>query len=1195
MAASAYFDAVQKLYVAYYGRPADTVGLNFWAEKIDAAGGKIEDVVDAFGTSAEAQTIYGNVSIVTQVNNVFNNILGRDADVTGLNFYANKVANGEYSLASLAQRILDGATTGDDAQVVANKLAAAKAFTAAIDTAAEVLAYTGDTAASQARDFLATVTADAATVPDATAAQTAVSGLTGADQNPGQTYTLTKGVDAFTGGNGNDTFVANYDAQATAAHTLGALDVLKGGSGTDTLQITSDEAAAFTLAAASVSGIENITIRGADDVTADVSGATFSDVATLSVTKSAAASLTAGAATDVSVSGASGAVAVDGGKNVTVSDATANTNITIGATTVNAGTVTVTDTVQGSGIIAIDGGNGVTVAATNAAAAGGAITVGNGPAATDLAKGVVSVTSNHKATAATDVAMGNITVKGGSTITVTQTADTSKAATDTTGATLTQGSVTVVGGNGTTSVTVAQAKSTGEVVGQTAVAGTTETASVKFSALTATQTLILGGLTFTAAVDMTAAEAAAAFSNLVNGTLPAAGDSQSAASAAKGTYTGIFTGWTSGAVSGDTVVFTSTTANTDVANLANTGTGTATATPTAGAAATAAVTGVLGVATGAVAIDDAATAAITTVSVDGYGSASTIGNTATLSKLTDLSLANSGSTGTAGETDATMTVDAAGVASLNLTVNAIKGAVSLDGAADSALKTLNLKTTGADSSFALTAAAVETLAISGDKSANLSTGTFTALKTITVSGTAGATFDGDEADTLTSVNTSATTGKVTATIDGSKATYTGGAGVDVVTLSTTAALTKAIDLGAGDDTLVFGAAVSGSTATLSGGAGTDTLSMTVARADALDATTQTFYTNFERLLLNDVAGDDDNTADTVTIDLEKLGFVNHVTTTGTLLDTTTAANSDTLVLDNLANNGTVVIAAAAAGANTKHTVNIKDATTGTADVLNAEITSATTDVNFGTLTAAKVETINLKVSDSQLDNNADGVNDAVQSQTLVLTAADATAVNLTGNANLSLTLTGSTKVTSIDGSALTGKLTVTSLNTTSATTIKGGSANDVLTAATGTTADVLIGGAGDDTLTANAGLSTLTGGEGSDLFVVGVASLNSSSYSTITDFAAGDLLQLTGAGAFKNTKITQGDTAVFQDYANAAINSLGANEAAWFQYAGNTYIVMDAGADTATFTNSQDFVVKLTGLVDLTNASFNNTHDTIAL
>ena len=222
--------------------------------------------------------------------------------------------------------------------------------------------------------------------------------------------------------------------------------------------------------------------------------------------------------------------------------------------------------------------------------------------------------------------------------------------------------------------------------------------------------------------------------------------------------------------------------------------------------------------------------------------------------------------------------------------------------------------------------------------------------------------------------------------------------------------------------------------------------------------------------------------------------------------------------------------------------------------------------------------------------------------TLTLTADKATSLNLTGSNNFTLTLTGSTKVTTIDGSAMTGKLSVTSTNTTSASTIKGGAGNDVLTAAaTGHTADVLIGGAGDDTLNANDGLNTLTGGTGNDLFVIGTASFNLNSYATITDFAAGDLIQFTGATAFSNAKVTLAATAVFQDYANAAINAVGdgagagAGSIAWFQYGGDTYVVMDKNDTATSFTNGTDMVVKLTGSVNLANASFNTTHGTIAL
>lgn len=99
--------------------------------------------------------------------------------------------------------------------------------------------------------------------------------------------------------------------------------------------------------------------------------------------------------------------------------------------------------------------------------------------------------------------------------------------------------------------------------------GTFETATVKFSALTAGQTTILAGLTYTSTGASTAAQVAAAFANLAVGATTGAGT-------ATGSYSGTLTGYATGAAVGaslDTVVFTATTvgAKTDIAD---TGTGT---------------------------------------------------------------------------------------------------------------------------------------------------------------------------------------------------------------------------------------------------------------------------------------------------------------------------------------------------------------------------------------------------------------------------------------------------------------------------------------------------------------------------------------------------------------------------------------------------------------------------------------------
>jgi hypothetical protein len=60
MATTASLNFVQDLYIAYYGRPADPLGLSYWATQIDNANGDTSQVVNAFGNSAEAQAIYGS-------------------------------------------------------------------------------------------------------------------------------------------------------------------------------------------------------------------------------------------------------------------------------------------------------------------------------------------------------------------------------------------------------------------------------------------------------------------------------------------------------------------------------------------------------------------------------------------------------------------------------------------------------------------------------------------------------------------------------------------------------------------------------------------------------------------------------------------------------------------------------------------------------------------------------------------------------------------------------------------------------------------------------------------------------------------------------------------------------------------------------------------------------------------------------
>lgn len=1050
-----------------------------------------------------------------------------------------------------------------------------------VNQASTVQVITGTTAGTDTISFvyngvnLTTAQTGAATV---TAAATAI--VNAINNYAAQTIASVTGA-------GNDTvtisspFVVSLANFAGTGATFGAFTTTQSytaaiPAAAPTLAITQGAAPSTTAAAYDVSGIVSLT----DVNIAGVVGMGLKAAATQNVT----------------VSGATGDIAVTGGKDVTITDATAGKGITVGDNTAAggdpAGKITITDSNNtGANAITAIGGTDVTITTTADKATSGTITVGH--ATNGQASGPVVITQNSTSNG-TVMTAGDVTVTGGSTVNITANM-TNTAVKGGANNAITAGTYTVVGGNTTTAVTITQ-NATATDFANDAAAAVKETSVVTFKAMKANEVLELetagdnSGLIFTASKDLTAEEVASAFASLTATDLQTSGGK-----VANGIYTGqLPAGWTSGAASGAVVTFTAQDDSED--DLVFTGSATTNdagarapvQVKTAGTAAGASTAVDISPDYGNVVINDNATPSITDVTLNGYNTA-TIGTTAELSKLVNLSLANSTNQATVDMgTAATM---------LNLTLNNVDHNVVIS-TDSTAVATLNVTATGSQSDAALNIASVKDLNVSGDSTLVLNGSTTTALENVKVTGSASVNLTGISVNAAKSINTTGTTGAVTALINGTAATYTGGAGVDTVTLVTGTALDKAIDLGAGDDTLVFTANVTGSSTTLSGGDGTDTLSMSVARADALDASAVSFYTNFERLTLNNKV--DLGTAD-VTVNLENLGFVNYVTTSGT--NDTDGGAQNRLILSNLANNGTVVLTGTMDANSAGIQVNIKDAATGTADALNVIANVAANSTNFGTLTAANVETINITANDTKADDDGNGTVTAleapVEKTTLTLTADKATTVNVTGSADVDLVLTGSDKVTLIDGSSMTGALNVTSVSTAAAIVIKGGSGNDTLvSAATSTKADELMGGAGNDSLTANKGMTKMTGGAGADTFNIVVASTNVNSAATIMDLGSGDVIKFASADAFKSAAVTLDSTAVFQDFANAAIASITSdNDLAWFQFGGNTYIVQekDNSTNADVFTNNEDFIVKITGTVDLSTASFNATSGTLEI
>lgn len=260
MAASAYFNTVQKLYIAYYQRPADPAGLLYWAQRLDAAGGSLVGIINAFATSAESQALYGTINantIDTFIDSVYQALFNRAPDAAGKAFYKNGFLNGTFTAGNIALDILNGAQ-GDDAVAIQNKVTVASRFTEAVDGRAMsssdfgtgtafAATYSGNTDAEVARNWLKNVTSDPATVKTASQVAADVQANIADAGDPikgattGQTFTLTAGADNIVGTAGNDTINAlTVNAQGGAATTLSAFDSIDGGAGTDILNIYSD-------------------------------------------------------------------------------------------------------------------------------------------------------------------------------------------------------------------------------------------------------------------------------------------------------------------------------------------------------------------------------------------------------------------------------------------------------------------------------------------------------------------------------------------------------------------------------------------------------------------------------------------------------------------------------------------------------------------------------------------------------------------------------------------------------------------------------------------------------------------------------------------------------------------------------------------------------------------------------------------
>jgi len=1139
--------AVQRLYVAYFNRPADPVSLAVYEAMLPtdrvATQAELQVIAETyFSPSAEYTTNFAGKSNSQIVDQLYQNIFGRSAEAEGLISWASKLTDGSITVAELALQ-LSYSAQGTDAAVVNARIEAATTFTDGLDTAAEITGYSGNAAAAAGRVYLAQISGELPTTAEAVTTQkdAAIAGVgasitsaVDADTSTsGSTFTLTTSAETLNGTAGDDSFVAVVTGLGASGTTILPGDILSGGSGTDTLTISTagNPGAAYTIAAIQASGIEKILVNGFDiDATADGTDVDLTLMGTAVQEVGLASSSANGdvvftnpkSIIDASMANGAGDLKITYGAVATgssdVQDLTL-TNVSAGtATFASVETVNVTSSLVKSTLtdLVIDGASTLNISGDAALKITNDVDFKDATLSTAV-DGTVDASGLSGALTFTPNTSDNVTITGGSGDDVIN-MSTGLDAYD-----------TIVGGAGSDTVSISLAAATGAETAFSSqlatlsgietldVTSTNDAASVSMGSVSSDVSKItLGSNVKTYQVTAVANSTAITFT--LNGTsyTTAATDGSATVAEAATLIQGVIDGLSgfSASVSTDTVTITATSGNAVEISA-----------PTGGA---------------------------TAATIGAYTDAGVTNLASDNSQVVEIHTGNDISVGLADGSASTDSV------SLSLgTVKADKGvAQTINQITVNNTETLNIEVTGRTDTVdtvvtTLTADAdLTTLNITGESDLDLS-GTITASK-------------------LTTIDASASTGDIK---------------TDVVAVTTAGSTVKG---GSGKDNFIFGSGLDSSD-TVDGGDGADVLSATISGfSGASSSKGDLTVANVETL----------NLTATTSADLDASGI------TGATQISLSGAQAGTSSITNLAAGVAVGFGIYKTdGASTGRTdIALADAT-GAADAIDLVLNdTAAANTNSIELRASGIETANISFGyDSTLDT-------ALANHSLDVDKLNVSTINVTGSTydttnTLSLN-TLDTDTTTVDASGYGGILTATA-GTAIATsftvkadrthTLVGSSKNDTFVlSGSHTNSDVSIdGNGGTDTLTMTLGtgaqdFDSITDVDTINLIVSGSAAITTNADTAVLDgLNEASSVVVTGGNSLSTFALGGGTDTLTGGSKNNVYDFSGYSGAVTATFAGD-------GFDDGELGYTQQFIG--TGsTADAVTASYTNADDTVVI
>lgn len=413
---------ISRLYVALFGRAPDGQGLAFWVAQRESGASLATLANTMYATTPARQHFPAGLAPSDLVQAFYVNVLGRQPDFDGWNFWTARLA-ATGSTGALIQEMISVVAeyTGSNAAGLTsaaffnNRTAVAQYYAqknGALNGAADAIRNVNQSTLVQ--DAFAAIDRGQApgaggsggNVPSPAPAPAPGGGAPPPPPPPAPaTANFTTGVDALAGAATPEVFAGLW---AAAGATFQAGDTLNGGDGADTLDLASTHATANNLPAVATSSVEGINVRNTGGAQT-VNASNFSGAARFNNDRSTSAltfnNLASGTAVEITGNGA-----------VTLAASTFNF-----ASSAPSAALTVTGGTLGTGAVTLTGTglSSVTLDSTGAANSMGALTLPAGVtqltinAATNLTIGAIAGFTNTTSRLTVSGAAASVTLGAG--------------------------------------------------------------------------------------------------------------------------------------------------------------------------------------------------------------------------------------------------------------------------------------------------------------------------------------------------------------------------------------------------------------------------------------------------------------------------------------------------------------------------------------------------------------------------------------------------------------------------------------------------------------------------------------------------------------------------------------------------------------------------------------------------------------